>query len=69
MRTFAEVKETVKNRQREQPPLRRIEIVLYKDSPDQRVPLVAQLKAWAADLDDGKMKVDVSQPDADAPMK
>jgi hypothetical protein len=67
--TFAEVKEVVKKRQEEQPPLRRIEIVLYKDSPDERVPLVSQLKAWAGDLDGGKMKVDVSQPDADAPRK
>jgi hypothetical protein len=67
--TFEEVKEEIKKRQRKQPPLRRIEIVLYKDSPDERVPLVGQLKAWARELDDGKMKVDISQPDADAPRK
>jgi hypothetical protein len=67
--TFAEVKELVKERQKGQPPLRRIEIVLYKDSPDERVPLVSQLKTWAAEQDGGKMKVDVSQPDANAPPK
>ncbi|MGH7169758.1 MAG: hypothetical protein ACRELG_05715 [Gemmataceae bacterium] len=67
--TFAEVKEAVKNRQQEQPPLRRIEMVLYKDSPDERVPLVSQLRTWASDLNGGKMKVDLSQPDADAPRK
>lgn len=67
--TFAEVKAAVKNRQQEQPPLRRIEMVLYKDSPDERVPLVSQLRAWASDLNGGKMKVDISQPDADAPRK
>ncbi len=67
--TFAEVKELVKKRQTEQPPLRRIEIVLYKDSPDERVPIVSQLKVWAGDLEGGKMKVDISQPDADAPRK
>jgi hypothetical protein len=67
--TFDEIKEDIKKRQRSQPPLRRIEIVLYKDSPDERVPLVSQLRVWAGELDDGKMKVDISQPDADAPMK
>jgi hypothetical protein len=67
--TFAEVKEAIKKRQKEQPPLRRIEIVLYKDSPDERVPLVSQLRTWASELNDGKMKVDISQPDADAPRK
>jgi hypothetical protein len=67
--TFEEVKGAVKKRQGGEPPLRRIEIVLYKDSPDQRVPLVSRLKTWAADLEGGKMKVDVSQPDANAPIK
>jgi hypothetical protein len=67
--TFTEVKEAVNKRRRQEPPLRRIEIVLYKDSPDEQVPLVSQLKAWAGELDDGKMKVDVSKPDAEAPMK
>jgi hypothetical protein len=67
--TFSEIKQAVKDRQQEQPPLRRIEIVLYKDSPDVRVPLVSGLQKWASDLNDGKMKVDISQPDADAPKK
>jgi hypothetical protein len=67
--TFKEVQETIKNRQKEQPPLRRIEMVLYKDSPDEHVPLVSQLRMWASDLSGGKMKVDISQPDADAPKK
>lgn len=66
---LGQIKDAVKQRQGEQPPLRRIEIVLYKDSPDERVPLVSQLRSWAAELDDGKMKVDISQPDADAPTK
>jgi hypothetical protein len=67
--TFEEIKEVVKKRQGEQPPLRRIEIVLYNDSPDKDVRLVRQLKAWAGELDSGKMKVDVSQPGANAPRK
>jgi hypothetical protein len=66
--TFAEVKEAIHKRQQEQP-LRRIEIVLYKDSPDERVPVVRQLQAWAGDQNGGKMKVDLLRPDTDAPRK
>lgn len=69
LRTFAEIKEAIKDRQQEQPPLSRIEIVLYKDSPDKQLPVVSQLRTWAGDLNDGKMMVDISQPDADAPRK
>jgi hypothetical protein len=67
--TFAEVKEAIKSRQEKSPPLRRIEMVLYKDSPDERVPLVSRLRTWAGDLNDGKMKVDLAQRDAEAPRK
>jgi hypothetical protein len=67
--TFAEIKETIEKRQHEQPPLRRIEIVLYKDSPDEHVPIVNQLRTWAADQSGAKMKVDISRPDSDAPGK
>jgi hypothetical protein len=68
--TLDEVKEVVKKRQQTSPPLRRIEIVLYKDSPDRRGGLVSQLATWAHDLEtkDGeKMKVDFTAPDANAP--
>jgi hypothetical protein len=67
--TFAEVKEVIKKRRQEQPPLRRIEIVLYNDSPSEQGPLVSQFKAWAGELDGEKVRLDVSKPDADAPMK
>lgn len=67
--TFADVKEVVKSRQRKQPPLHRIAIVLYNNSPAQNVPVVSQLIKWASELNDGKMKVDISQPDANAPVK
>lgn len=67
--TFAEVKEAVEKRQQEQPPLRRIEIVLYKDSPDEHVPLVSRLRIWAGDRNNGKMRVDIVKRDADAPRK
>ncbi|HEY7157944.1 MAG TPA: hypothetical protein VH575_28560 [Gemmataceae bacterium] len=61
---FDEIKEEIKNRLRQQPPLRRVEIVVYKDSPDEGNPHVEKLKVWAGELDDGKMKVDISKPDA-----
>lgn len=69
LQTFAEIKQAIKNRQQENPPLLRIEIVLYKDSPDKQLPVVSDLQTWARELNDGKMKVDISQPDADAPRK
>lgn len=69
MLTLAEVKKAIRNRQQEQPPLRRIEIVLYKDSPDERVPIVSQLRTWAGDQSGGKMKVDILRSDNDAPGK
>lgn len=66
---LAGIKEAIDQRQHEQPPLRRIEIVLYKDSPDERVSIVNQLRTWAGDRDGGKMKVDILRPDSDAPRK
>lgn len=65
--TFAEVKKTVEKRQHEQPPLRSIKIVLYKDSPDRRVKRVEQLKSWADARNDGKMRVETSTSNTDAP--
>ncbi len=67
--TFEKIKETVKQRQKKQPPLRHIEIVLYEDSPNEDVRLVSDLKMWARELNDGKMKVDILKRNADAPMK
>ena len=67
--TFKEIQEAIKNRQQNQPRLRRIELVLYKDSPDKQTPVVSKLRTWAGELNAGKMKVDISQPDADAPRK
>ena len=69
MLTFEEVKRAIRNRQREQSPLRRIEIVLYKDSPDENVPIVSQLRTWASDRDGGKMKVDLLRSDQEMPGK
>jgi hypothetical protein len=67
--TFAEIKEAIEKRQQEQPRLARIEIVLYKDSPDEHVLIVSQLRTWAADRNSGKMKIDLLRSDTDAPGK
>lgn len=69
MLTFEEVKRTIRNRQQEQLPLSRIEIVLYRDSPDERVPIVSQLRTWASDQNGGKMKVDLLRSDREMPGK
>ncbi|HZV05479.1 MAG TPA: hypothetical protein VE999_10380 [Gemmataceae bacterium] len=66
---FDDVKEEIEKRQHENPPLRRIEIVLYKDSPDERVPIVSRLRSWAGDVNGGKMKVDISRRDTNASRK
>jgi hypothetical protein len=64
--TLKELQEFVKQRQRQQPPLSRMVIVLYKhDSPEEHVLLVSSLKAWAER--EQKMKVDVSKLDQAAP--
>lgn len=69
MLTFAEIKRAIRNRQQSQPPLRRIEIVLYRDSPDERVPIVSQLRTWASDQNGGRMKVDLLRSDREMPGK
>jgi hypothetical protein len=45
--SFAEVKDEILHRQQQQPPLRLIQIVLYKDSPDDNRPVVSQVKNWS----------------------
>jgi hypothetical protein len=64
--TLEEIKKEVEKRVHEEPPLRRIEIVLYKDSPDERVPIVSRLRTWADDAKGGKMKVDILRRDTNA---
>jgi len=66
---FADVRDAIKKRQAQQPPLRRIEIVLYKDSPEEHLPVVAILQAWCSALEAGKMKVDIQKRSGDAPRK
>jgi hypothetical protein len=70
--TLAEVKDYIRERQKREPPLRHVALVVYKDSPAKDKPQVTDLAAWAADLmtaDKQKMKVDFVVPDAEAPIR
>jgi hypothetical protein len=50
MRTLDEVKKYIRQRLAEEPPLKRIELVLYKDSPQENAGPVSALKKYADDL-------------------
>jgi hypothetical protein len=65
-----EVKAFIQDRMKHEPPLRRVVLILYKDSPDRALSSVRDLETWASDLmtaDKQKMKVDFQEPDKDAP--
>jgi hypothetical protein len=64
--TLDEVKDLIKKRLKQEPPLRRLELVLYKDSPQKQVPRVADLKKWA---DSEKLLVDFKEPGEVAPVR
>jgi hypothetical protein len=69
--TLKEVKEYILQRQKQGPPLRRVVLVVYKDSPAPDKEFVTELAAWARDLpaDGAKVKVDVDLPGEDAPIR
>ncbi len=67
--TLGEVKDFLRERVKKEPRLRRVAIVLYKDSPARDTSLVTDLEEWVKDLPaegGGKMKVDFELPDAPA---
>lgn len=70
--TFSQAKEAIRDRRGKNPPARRLEIVLYKDSPDRDKEQVKTLTDWANDLkQDGKggWLVEFSLPDSNAPLE
>jgi hypothetical protein len=71
--TLEEVKKAVKDRQQRSPPLRRLVLVLYLDSPTEQGGRVADLKAWADGLvvqgTKDKLRVDVSKLGEAAPTR
>src|SRR5262249_39088037 len=50
LRTLAEIKQLVTRRLTEKPPLKEIEIVLYKDSPARKVKRASDLETWLDEL-------------------
>jgi hypothetical protein len=71
--TLQDVEHLIKERLKRDPPLRRLELVLYKDSPQKQVPRVAELKKWADLLTgpgpDDKVIVDFKEPGEVAPVR
>jgi hypothetical protein len=69
--TLPEVKDFIRKRQKKEPTLRRVVIVVYKDSPAPDKDFVTELAAWARDLpaDGAKVRVDVELPGEDAPIR
>jgi hypothetical protein len=68
--TLEEVRKLVKDRRQGTPPLKRLVVIVYNDSPDRNRPQVADLVDWARDLDPerGKVEVDLQEPDRKAPV-
>jgi hypothetical protein len=69
--TLEEVKQAVEQRRKQSPPLRRLVVVLYYDSPVKERPLVQDLAQWADGLGvpgtTDKLRVDFFEPAENAP--
>lgn len=72
LRSLEEVRKRILGRREAGPPLKRLEVVLYLDSPDRQGSPVAELVGWANDLEEkGKrwLRVDFSERDRYAPVE
>jgi hypothetical protein len=69
--TLKEARDYIRQRSDREPPLRRIELVLYRDSPQKKVARVSDLKQWADDLTSKgeKVLVDYKEAGEDAPIR
>ncbi len=65
--TFEALQKVVRSRREGKDGLKKVEIVLYTDSPIAGLPQVADLRAWLRDLG-ADLSVDLSQPDSKAPV-
>ncbi len=71
MMSLAEIKDLIRKRRLQEPPLRHVVLVLYNDSPARDRPVVYDLADWAgAVVAEGrdKLKVDYDLPGGDAPV-
>jgi hypothetical protein len=68
--TLEEIKKVILNQRVGTPPLRKLQVIVYLDSPDLSKPQVTGLVEWARDLDPTGGKVDVEQvaPERNAPV-
>jgi hypothetical protein len=68
--TLEDVRNLILQKRKDKPPLRRLVVVVYRDSPAPDRPQVVELTDWARDLDPerGKVGVDLSLPDQNAPI-
>jgi hypothetical protein len=73
LRTLREIEKYILERVRDNSPPKRIEVILYKDSPQKMVPRVSELKKWADDLTlpgtNEKVIVDFKEPGEVAPVR
>jgi hypothetical protein len=69
--TLAEIKDLIKQRRKQWPPLRNLDIVVYKDSPDEGVSYVREFSRWAQDQEsaDARLMVTILKPDKNAPVR
>jgi hypothetical protein len=71
LRTIEEVQQIIRQGRERKPPLVRLEIIVYLDSPARDRPQVAALAEWVRDLGDpnkGRIRVDYSEPEMEAPV-
>lgn len=69
--TLDEVRKRIRQAREQSPPLRRLEVILYQDSPDSQRPQVTGLVEWANDLegkDKPRLRVDFVVRDREAPL-
>jgi hypothetical protein len=72
LRTFAEIKKLILERRSQTPPLRKLDVVIYLDSPDQASSPVKGLVEWARDIEPGlvgALEVEEKFPTRGAPLK
>lgn len=71
LRTFGEIKGLILERRSQTPPLGKLIVIIYSDSPDRSSSPVKRLVDWAKDLDDtgGRLLVEYTEPPSAAPLK
>ena len=71
LRTLEEIKSLISQRRGQTPPLRKLIVIVYSDSPDKDSGSVEGLLRWAKDIDpiSGPIEVEYTEPGRRAPLK